>query len=40
VALSALGARRQLGEALFGPSSKGRAWAKQMRKYLKTTSIQ
>ena len=29
---------QQLAEALFGPSAKGRAWAKQMRKYLKTKS--
>ena len=28
----------QLEELFFGPSSKGRAWAKQMRKYLKTQS--
>jgi hypothetical protein len=29
---------QQLAEALFGPSPKGRAWAKQMRKHLKTQS--
>jgi len=29
---------QQLAEALFGPSAKGRAWAKQRRKDLKTTS--
>jgi len=29
---------KQLAEAIFGPSAKGRAWAKQMRKHLKTTS--
>lgn len=29
---------QQLAEALFGPSAKGRAWAKQMCTYLKTTS--
>jgi hypothetical protein len=29
---------QQLAEALFGPTPKGRAWAKQMRKHLKTQS--
>jgi hypothetical protein len=29
---------KQLAEAIFGPSAKGRAWAKQMRKHLKTKS--
>jgi hypothetical protein len=29
---------QQLAEALFGPSPKGRAWAKQMRQHLKTQS--
>jgi hypothetical protein len=29
---------KQLADALCGPSPKGRAWAKQMRKYMKTTS--
>jgi hypothetical protein len=29
---------QQLADALFGPSLKGRAWAKQMRKHLKTQS--
>jgi hypothetical protein len=29
---------KQLAEALFGPAGKGQAWAKQMRKCLKTTS--
>jgi hypothetical protein len=29
---------QQLADALFGPSPKGRAWAKQMRKHLKTKS--
>lgn len=29
---------KQLAEALFGPGAKGRAWAKQMRKQMKTTS--
>jgi hypothetical protein len=29
---------KQLAEALFGSGSKGQAWAKQMRKYLKTKS--
>lgn len=29
---------QQLAETLFGPSATGRAWAKQMRKYLKTKS--
>lgn len=29
---------QQLAEAVFGPSPKGRAWAKQMRKHLKTQS--
>jgi hypothetical protein len=28
----------QLAEALFGPTAQGRAWAKQMRKSMKTTS--
>jgi hypothetical protein len=29
---------QQLAEALFGPSLQGRAWAKQMRKHMKTKS--
>ncbi len=29
---------QQLADAVFGPSLKGRAWAKQMRKHLKTQS--
>jgi hypothetical protein len=29
---------QQLAEALFGPTPKGRAWAKQMRQHLKTQS--
>ena len=29
---------KQLAEALFGAAPKGRAWAKQMRKHMKTTS--
>jgi hypothetical protein len=29
---------QQLADALFGPSPKGWAWAKQMRKHLKTKS--
>jgi hypothetical protein len=29
---------QQLADALFGPSPKGQAWAKQMRKHLKTKS--
>lgn len=29
---------QQLAEAVFGPSPKGRAWAKQMRQHLKTRS--
>lgn len=29
---------QQLAEALFGSTPKGRAWAKQMRQHLKTTS--
>jgi hypothetical protein len=29
---------QQLADALFGPAPQGRAWAKQMRPHLKTTS--
>ena len=29
---------KQLAETLFGPGAKGQAWAKQMRKYMKTKS--